>query len=370
MEKLLQTIDRLQDQLIHDVCELVKIKSVESQSVDNAPFGIGVKQALNKALKISEKLGFKTVNLNNYIGYACTSNDDNYICAIGHLDVVDEGVGWNYAPYGATINNGKIYGRGVLDNKGPILSCLYALYALKLCDIKLNYPIRIIFGCDEESGFEDIHYYLQHEQPPIMGFTPDCKYPVVYGERGRLVVSISSEVENLDQFFNYVNTYFLNAINVEKNLGIECCDEEFGKLEIKKYSLETSGNTARLIIILSYPSSTNITQLMKQLQQTCPCFKVEILSHYPAVKFDKDSLMVKALQKAYETMTQLDGTPVTTTGGTYAKCLSNIVPFGPSFPGQKGIGHHADEWMSIEDLMLNTKIYALALMYLNQLKEK
>ena len=52
--------------------------------------------------------------------------------------------------------------------------------------------IRIIFGCDEETGFEDLKYYLSKEKPPAMGFTPDCKYPVVYAERGRALVEIET----------------------------------------------------------------------------------------------------------------------------------------------------------------------------------
>ena len=71
--------------------------------------------------------------------------------------------------------------------------------------------------------------------------------------------------------------------------------------------------------------------------------------------------MVRALQSAYEQVSGVDGTPVTTTGGTYAKAMPNIVPFGPSFPGQKGIGHQPDEWMDIKDIIMNAKIYALSL---------
>lgn len=74
--------------------------------------------------------------------------------------------------------------------------------------------------------------------------------------------------------------------------------------------------------------------------------------------------MVRSLQNAYELVTGLDGTPVTTTGGTYAKLMPNIVPFGPSFPGQKGIGHLPNEWMKVEDLISNAKIYGLGIYYL------
>ncbi|MCD7909122.1 MAG: peptidase M20, partial [Clostridium sp.] len=57
----------------------------------------------------------------------------------------------------------------------------------------------------------------------------------------------------------------------------------------------------------------------------------------------------------------------TTTGGTYAKAMPGIVPFGPSFPGQKGIGHNPNEWMTVSDLITNAKIYALALCRLARL---
>ena len=70
------------------------------------------------------------------------------------------------------------------------------------------------------------------------------------------------------------------------------------------------------------------------------------------------------LRYTYEQVTGKDGSPVTTTGGTYAKLMPNIVPFGPSFPGQKGIGHQPNEWMAESDILTNAKIYALSLYYL------
>ena len=91
------------------------------------------------------------------------------------------------------IRDGKLYGRGVLDNKGPIISCLYALKIVKDLNIPLSKRVRIIFGSNEETGFKDIPYYLNNEEPPISGFTPDCKFPAVYGERGILDITICSK---------------------------------------------------------------------------------------------------------------------------------------------------------------------------------
>ena len=88
---------------------------------------------------------------------------------------------------------------------------------------------------------------------------------------------------------------------------------------------------------------------------------IEVISNFNPVYFDKESNLVKKFQLAYERVTSLDGTPVTTNGGTYAKVMPNIVPFGPSFPGQKGIAHNPDEYMDIEDIILNAKIFANAI---------
>lgn len=367
-ELILSKIDELKDQMIQDIIQMVQIKSVESEASLDAPYGQGVKEALNQALMMSQRLGFKTKNVDNHMGYAYLGESDEYICAIGHLDVVPEGEGWKYPPYGGNIDQGMIYGRGVLDNKGPIMTCLYALKALKDLNIPMKHQVRIIFGCDEETGFEDLKYYLNHEKPPYLGFTPDCKYPVVYAERGRLGLRILAPLDKLDAFFEMVNTYFLNKKNNGETLGIDYKDDEFGMLEIRQYALHYEENQACFDFAISYPASVQAEDLIDKIKEKIH-FDIKITGHYLPVYFPKESKLVKTLQKAYEYVTDLDGTPVTTTGGTYAKLMPNIVPFGPSFPGQKGIGHLPNEWMKIDDLITNAKIYALSLYYLNREEE-
>lgn len=365
-EKICQQIDQLSNQMIADIKKIVQIDSVESTPASCAPFGLGVKKALDETLKLCEKLGFQTKNIDNYIGYAQWGQGDDYIGIIGHLDVVPVGEGWKYPPFSAHEENGYIYGRGILDNKGPILAALYATYALKQLHVSINRPIRIIFGCDEETGFEDLKYYLKHEKPPVMGFTPDCKFPVVYGERGRIVFEISSQ--DTKAFYEMVNTYFLNKKNNGETLGLDYKDEEFGMSEIRNFNLRYENNENIFSFALSYPSGMDIDEAKRKIESKTH-MKVTVTSHYLPVKFEKDCFMVRQMQKAYSELTGLDGTPVTTTGGTYAKLMPNIVPFGPSFPGQKGIGHLPNEWMKIDDLIMNAKIYALALYYLTKGEE-
>lgn len=369
MEKILnENIEKFKNQMIEHIIDVVKIPSVESEAKENAPFGEEVNRALLKALEISEKLGFKTKNIDGYMGYAQFGEGDDYIGIVGHLDVVPTEDGWINPPFSGHIEDGRIYSRGALDNKGPIMSALYGLYAVKESGLKISKPVRIIFGTDEESGFEDLTYYLTKEKPPIMGFTPDCKYPVVYGERGRAKINISVDIDNENrdddtrEFFNFVNKYFLSSNSNGDRLGINYSDKEFGLMQMRGYTLSNTSKTLNFSCSLSYPAVVTVEEILNQIRSKCTeNIRVTLTHNYNPVRFEKDCELVKSLQKAYEEVTGLDGTPVTTTGGTYAKAMPNIVPFGPSFPGQKGIAHNPNEYMDISDLEINAKIYAQAI---------
>lgn len=366
-QKIISQVNELGGEMLQGILELVKIDSIEGEAVPEAPYGEGVKAALEKALELGKGLGFSTVNLDNQIGYAAYGTGENYVCAIGHVDVVPVGDGWKQPPFSGYMENGTIYSRGILDNKGPIMACLYGLYALKKLGYEPKHQIRIIFGCDEESGFEDLKYYLEREKPPVYGFTPDCKYPVVYAERGRAVIRVSGKKEELEPFFAFVTQYFISAKNNGDRLGIDYSHPEYGMMEMRNYRLSMDGEIPCFEASFSYPAGISADEIMERIREKAGELEVCLIHNYNPVVFEKDSPMVKALQKAYETVTGLDGTPVTTTGGTYAKAMPGIVPFGPSFPGQKGIGHNPNEWMTVEDLMANARIYALALYYLGML---
>jgi len=177
-------IDEMSNDIINSVKEIVKIRSLEGEAKPGMPFGEEVDKALQCALEISEKLGFKTVNVDGYAGYAEYGEGEEYVAALGHIDLVPEGDGWIHPPYGAEIHDGKMYGRGTTDDKGPIIACLYGLKAIKDAELPLSKKIRIIFGTNEETGGEDIPYYLQKESAPVAAFTPDADFPIINGEKG------------------------------------------------------------------------------------------------------------------------------------------------------------------------------------------
>lgn len=413
-------------ELFESLSRLIKIPSKEGEADENAPFGKYPKLALEEALKISEELGFKINNIDNVIGYAEYGEGEEYIGVLGHVDVVPEGDGWDYPPFELTVTKDKLYGRGVLDNKGPIIACLYAMKIIRDLKLPISKKIRIIFGTNEESGFKDIPYYLKKEKPPVMGFTPDCKYPAVYGERGILDITIlsdrikNSSISNISgnfrssnvpdlakielltkeiieergvtapgnapemgqnamiklcktvaekkilqgkekEFIEFIAETFYENHTLEK-IGISCKDDISGSLIVNPYKLSFENEKLCLSLVFRCPISykyEDMVNIVKGLLPTGSTFNIN--RRMDSVCFDKDSPMLKVMKEAYEEVTGLDGTPVTTTGGTYAKLFPNIVAYGPSFPGQKGIGHNKNEYMNISDLLTNIKIYAKAI---------
>lgn len=188
--KINKKIDEMSNDIINSVKEIVKIKSLEGEAKPGMPFGEEVDKALQCALEISKKLGFKTVNVDGYAGYAEYGEGEEYVAALGHIDLVPEGDGWIHPPYEAEIHDGKMYGRGTTDDKGPIIACLYGLKAIKDAGLPLSKKIRIIFGTNEETGGEDIPYYLQKESAPVAAFTPDADFPIINGEKGITIFNL------------------------------------------------------------------------------------------------------------------------------------------------------------------------------------
>ena len=186
------------EQLLKDIAALVAINSVESTPAEGAPFGLGARAALDKTLELAAGMGLATRNCENYIGYAelAGADPEKYLATICHVDVVPEGNGWSDNPFKMRIQDGWLLGRGVADDKGPMVTTLYALKFLKEEGIALKYPIRALVGDNEETHMNDVEYYLKNYPAPVFCFTPDAEFPVCNGEKGQFGGKLVSPVCN------------------------------------------------------------------------------------------------------------------------------------------------------------------------------
>ena len=223
-----EIIENYRDNIINTTCELINIPSVSIETENSdMPFGKDCHKALNYFLNLGKELGFKTKNVDNYCGYIEFGEGEKLVGLIGHLDVVPSGDDWETPPFQASIRDGKIYGRGSIDDKGPVVASLYAMKAIK-DNYKINSRVRLILGLNEEKNWKCINYYKKHEEWPSIGFSPDADFPCIYAEKGIATFYLSED------YLKYTNLPIKitkidcknNAINVvpkfcEVNLNID-----------------------------------------------------------------------------------------------------------------------------------------------------
>ena len=194
-------INENKERMIKDLQELIQIPSYYSESdIPKYPFGENVNKALEYTLNLGESLGFRTKNIDGYCGYIEFGEGDELVGIIGHLDVVPEGEDWTYPPFSGKVSDGYIFGRGTIDDKGPVIASLYAMkYVMETSKIKKR--VRLILGLNEERDWDCIKYYKAHEEIPSIGFSPDADFPCIYAEKAVLTQEIKTDIsqfKNID----------------------------------------------------------------------------------------------------------------------------------------------------------------------------
>lgn len=235
MNDISRRVQEYEAELLKDLASLVAIPSVR-ESFGQAPFGSPIRKAFHTFLKIGKRQGFKT---QDFSGYACHieyGQAEDYVGVLGHLDVVSAGdtVLWETPPFQLTRKGDMLFGRGVNDDKGPLLAALYALRIVKDMQIPLKYSIRIIAGGAEETTWECMAHYFRHNPQPIMGFSPDGNFPIVNGEKGILQYQVSFPNEPRSR------QNLVTSITCEKESNF-VCDEvtlmlnQVNTIELKNY---------------------------------------------------------------------------------------------------------------------------------------
>ncbi len=231
-------IDNSFEELLDNLKKLMTIPSVKENPLEGMPFGKPCADALEYTLSLCEEFGMRTKNLDNYCGWAEIGEGEKLIAILCHLDVVPAGDGWNTDPFTAVIDGEELLGRGAIDDKGPALAAIYSVKAVKEKFDNIPARIRIIFGCDEESGWGCMERYAETEETPHMAFTPDAEYPVIITEKGIVHYNIQTSLEegeyqlylkgglranmvpdkaqatvigNIDKLFNVLNEYDVHS---------------------------------------------------------------------------------------------------------------------------------------------------------------
>ncbi len=192
--KIDELVKSYREDMIQSLEELVSIPSVINleNAREGAPFGMEIRSALDGLLKLAGELGFETRDYDGYAAAVDFGTEGKEVGILSHIDVVPPGNGWSKNPFVPEIVNGKMYGRGTIDDKGPLVASLYAMKAVKESGLPIRNHVRHIIGCDEETGHRCIKYYLTKEKGPDLGFSPDGMFSVIHAEKGILRFQIQT----------------------------------------------------------------------------------------------------------------------------------------------------------------------------------
>ena len=196
-EKLDAELKALEGDMIETLQRWIRVPSVRAErSADNAPFGENVRRALDTAMADLKRLGMEPRDVDGYCCDTEIGQGDEVIAVLSHLDVVPEGEGWAHDPYGAEIIDGRMIGRGTSDDKGPGVAALFAMKAIMNAGIPLRRRCRLILGCDEECGMQDLEYYDHKIGLPERGFSPDANFPLINTEKGGLKLALHAALDD------------------------------------------------------------------------------------------------------------------------------------------------------------------------------
>ena len=427
----------------------------------NTPFGVHTVEALNYVLDLGKSFGFRTKNIDNMCGYIEFGEGDKLLGIIGHLDVVPAENDWTYSPFNTKIDNGNIYGRGAIDDKGPVIAALYAMKAVA-DNYKLDKRVRLILGLNEENNWKCIERYKETKELPDISFSPDANFPCIYAEKtiesiylkqkyvknstlyiedistnnnainvvpkycsiilkydNSKIKNIIEELKELIKKYNYninieeidnssiklislgvsahaahpelginalskllivLNDLF-NLYNVKldileyfakyigddftgKNLGINFEDES-GILTLNTAQFILEDNTLSLGFNLRIPVTIDYTIIEKEFKKhTTKNLEVTVARIQEPLYLEKNHPLVKQLCNIFNEYNNSNLEPIAIGGGTYARAFDNCISFGPQMPGDKDMCHQTDEFISIDNLLFCTKVYAEAILKL------
>ena len=450
-----------QPDMLRDLTALIEIPSVRGEAQEGMPYGVGPAMALRKAAGQMEAQGLKVREYDGCVAVGDLTELEPGLDILAHLDVVPAADNWTVCkPFEPVLMDGKLYGRGSIDDKGPAIAALYAVACVRSLGVPLKRNVRLILGTDEECGSSDLPHYYDKEPEAPMTFTPDANFPLINVEKGRLcgeidgtflrddrlpylasvdcglksnvipesaqavVVGLSaaelkpaleaaaaktgaafetSEEQGAvritcrgagghaayPEAANNALTAMLELLAVlpcadsegfrkvkalqrlfphgdyyGKALGIAMEDEVCGPLTLSADMLHIDETSLYLCFDSRCPTCSNRENTYLAAKEKigaeglCLRDTEMVLPHY----VDANSDFVRTLLRAYEDWTGLHGEAEATGGGTYVHDLKNGVAFGCEMAGIDNHLHGADEFITIEQLMLSAKIFTQAIL--------
>lgn len=420
----------------NDIKKLCAFKSVQGEPLPGMPFGEEVAKALEFMLELGKSFGFKSVNYDNYVGEIVwegteTGEGAKTLGVLCHLDVVKPGrrSDWISDPFIPEERDGKIFARGATDDKGPAVVSLYAMKALKDEGFTPRHTIKLILGCNEETGWACMEHYKKVAKMPDFGFSPDGDFPVLYAEKGifaptfefdcseKIKIAEGGEMVNIVCDYAYavapideneasglglkingdkiesfgvvahgstpdkdVNAIYpllkylakLNLISpavhellFDDVLGLKKMCDETGYLTMSPDILRAENGKLKITVDFRYPATLSPEIINGAVEKIGKYDKSKAKHQLPLFN-DKNSFLIKTLLNIYNEESGENAVPVAIGGGTYARALPLGAAFGPEMKGEDSRIHQPNEFISENCIKFLYRVYKRAIKELSE----
>lgn len=173
---------------------------------------------------------------------------------------------------------------------------------------------------------------------------------------------------------NFINDNIGLGLEGKKFGNIAYQDDFMGAMTFSPTVIKQHENNIELNINLRRPQGKSKQQLNDEIHQAVQSwnnkFDAEVieLEHYIGDPFvQKDAPHIDTLLAVFSHFTGIkDAKPIAIGGGTNSRLFPNAVSFGPSMPNNEYTGHSEHEFITMEQFILNLKMYTAALVELAQ----
>lgn len=334
------------------------------------------------AVRELEKLGVKyevfakQKERPNIITHYGSNKKNKRLFIASHMDIVPPGDGWETDPFNMQIKNGIAYGRGVLDNKGPLVSSIIAIEILKnvLKEDEIEGDFQVAFLSDEEAHEEKdygIGYLLEEKLiNPTYAIIPDIggnMLEIDIAEKGRVVARViakgkqahGSTPERGDNAINRMARFLSRLEKHELDHGEDLIlgGPTVNVGEIKGGSAPNIvPSVCEAILDIRLVKDMTPEKIIGELLGLIPeeRDKIEVIikgGTYPHSISPENELVQSIIENSKKYFNKAPK-PFGSGGGTYAKklnmCGITAVGFGP---GDDNAFHMTNEYVEIEQLL-------------------
>lgn len=319
--------------------------------------------------------------------YASLGPEDGpELLILGHTDTVPAGDGWTHAPFGATVESGRLVGRGAADMKGGLAAAVAAMAALSRSGVPLGGRVTLAAVIDEEEHGQGVRAFLARRPAARCALVPEpTELQTVIGARGNCYVDIEVEGRAAHAGSPAMGRNAIHgaarAVEAIRGLDRELAAHEHPLLGRAAWSVGTiHGGTSTAMVPAActisldrrlLPGQTGAHALVEveraleglALEDDGLRARAELLMEIPSFEVAPGDPLVEIVQGAAADA----GGPDLPVGGWTAACDGGYVMRDAGIPaivlGPGSVveqAHKPDESVALAELALAARIYALA----------